>query len=609
MFDLLPISSSTVLTVPLLFLLGAMLFAAPLPLIARAWRAGGGQGGAACGIGQRDHRGAVTPGDSRPPAPRLALVFRARQIALRAPWWFAAVPVTALAFGLRLYRYDRLSMWLDEGLTMYYARLPWPRVLGLQGQYDNFAHPPLYYATVKLTALVVPEVHAGRLLSVVAGALTVGVLYALVARLVNRAAALSAGLILAVSPLHVWYSQEARMYATSVLLVAVSYLALAAFHQNAQNAQNGPPQWAIVYAVAVLLAMYIDYTAAYALAPQIPLLALLAKRHGRRARVLLCGTLGAAICYLPWAFQAAAAMRKVSDDRLAFMAATPARIAGSLLAIVGLSGQTSYYWGNAPTPWAVWPHLHGTFLLALVPVILVGATALTRRYALAGAVALGLFAGTIGAAMLVSMLLSPGYADRTVLYAVLGWAVFAGAAPFGAVPNGGRAAGLLGIACLLTLSLLSLGAIYRGAEKQQYRQLAHETALAAASGRPVFVPEGATATLIDLYTSGTAVHVYPSRLPLVEHPAGGAADALWLAHGPYDNIEAWTAQLAARGYERVQQQYFPDPLYLELYARPGARPGAATASAARATPRPPHTVGAAASGGGQDVDRAGRESR
>ena len=58
-----------------------------------------------------------------------------------------------------------------------------------------------------------------------------------VARLVGGRVALAAAAALAVSPLHLWYSQEARPYALMVLLVAVSYLALVACWQAPSQTQ------------------------------------------------------------------------------------------------------------------------------------------------------------------------------------------------------------------------------------------------------------------------------------------------------------------------------------------------------------------------------------
>src|SRR4051794_12089338 len=84
---------------------------------------------------------------------------------------------------LRIYRYDTLSLWLDEGLTTWFGRLPWDGVLA-HATVEN--HPPFYFAVVKAAEAIAPELTAGRLVSVVAGTLTLPLLYALSSRLVSE---------------------------------------------------------------------------------------------------------------------------------------------------------------------------------------------------------------------------------------------------------------------------------------------------------------------------------------------------------------------------------------------------------------------------------------
>ena len=108
------------------------------------------------------------------------------------------------------------------------------------------------------------------MVSVAAGTLTVPVACLLVARLagtsVRGLVSLLASLVLALAPLHMWYSRDATPYALSALLVGVSYLALMAFRQTEKR------RWAVVYGATVLLSLYTDYSVLYALLPQVVLL-------------------------------------------------------------------------------------------------------------------------------------------------------------------------------------------------------------------------------------------------------------------------------------------------------------------------------------------------
>jgi len=542
-----------------LWVLGALLVAAPLPWTARLWPA-------LVPASPAQPTADASPSD--PAAARLP-------DHLEALWSRRSLPalaVIALALGLRLDRVNARGLWLDEGYTILFTRLPWPTVLGLRGRYD--LKPPLYFAATKLVSTVVPEVYAGRLLSVVAGTLTVVVLYALAVRLVGRPAALCASLALALSPLHLWYSQEGRMYALCVLLVALSYLALVALYRGESL------WWAAVYGLAIVLAMYADYSSGYALAPQVFLLALITKRHGRRALAVWGAFAAAVLGFLPWLGQVLSAMEATGGGLAWFLGVSPGKILDSLLAISGFSGISSYYWGHVLTPWARWPGLHPVILLAIAPAVIAGITALTRRFRLAAIVAVGLLIGTIGVATLVS-LVSPGYADRTVLYATLGWALLIGAAPFTRAPRWLAVVGSLSLAFIVVMSALSIGAIGRQATKQQYRELAARTALAATFGLPIVSSDqdDVTATLIDVYQPHLLDRGIRTRAGKLPPTLGrmGEPDALWFVYGdnPWNQTRNVRTQLAAAGYARLMHQYFPDPLYLDLYARPGARLGVA----------------------------------
>ena len=185
-----------------------------------------------------------------------------------------ALALTLLGGALRLYHFTKLSLWFDEGVLLFLARLPWHTIFFNIDIYDT--HPPLYPAVLKALGPFLPEMYAGRILSVVAGTLTILVIYELGKRLMGPGVGLLAAALLAISPVHIWYSQEARTYPVVALLVALSYLALIAFHQDARAL------WAVLYALATAPALYMDYSSIYALAPQALIFLWFAKVHGRK---------------------------------------------------------------------------------------------------------------------------------------------------------------------------------------------------------------------------------------------------------------------------------------------------------------------------------------
>jgi uncharacterized membrane protein len=509
--------------------------------------------------------------------------------------------VVAVGAGLRLFHLNHLSLWLDEGFTVLYSRLSWASVLGFNGFYSP--HPPLFFTAVKVVSLVAGDRYAGRSISVVCGIATLPVFYALAARLLDRRAALVATGVLAISPLNVYYAQEARMYGLLVLLVSLSYLALVGFWQEPAWG------WAVLYGAAGLLALYVDYSAVYVLAPQAVPLAFVAYEHRRRALPLLWAIVGAGILYAPWLPTVFDTIGSANEEtrRETYLGAQSDRIGATLLSIFGLAGDNSYFYGTRQAPWNRFPELRLLFLLAFIPVVGLGLAAI-RKWRSALVVAACLFAGTLLVSITTS-LVSPGFAARTVLSATLGWALLLGAA----FREGIRrerllaAAGSLGAVALA--SVLTLGAIYGGAQKQDWRGASTAVAAVAPLGMPlVTYSYGAVAdTLIDVYQPGlldTIRHVAVRDGNLEKTLSGGllrevgltrgdlaagklgdalpttdpANGAVWYLYPPRTGEREVYAALLAQGYERVFRRLYDHPRYkiwLELYVRPGVRLGTA----------------------------------
>jgi 4-amino-4-deoxy-L-arabinose transferase-like glycosyltransferase len=503
----------------------------------------------------------------------------------------ALAGIMALGLGLRLYHLHQLSFWLDETATIYYSRRSWPFVLGLEGGYDT--HPPLYYALVKLARFFVSDVSAGRLTSVVAGVATLPVLAALVARLVNWRAGLVAALILAVSPLHVWYSQEARMYTPVVLLLALSYLALVAFAQTASRA------WAVAYGVSVVLALYMDYSAIYALAPQAFALVLITWRWRRAALPLWGCALGAICCFLPWVPTILATIDEEGRNRESFLGASPAKVLSVAQSLLGLKNRGNYLWGPVTTFWEKVPPLQAVLIAGMLAAALIGAILLARRSPIGLATALGLLLGTFAVAILVS-LVSPGFAERTVLAAVLGWAILLGTAACGHwsgdgasrwLPRWYNIVAIVGVLLTLVVSGASLRAFYAGATKEDNRALAAAAAQGARAGVPVTVEGWLSA----------AVAAYHPEMAANQEASADNFDQFWWAYGDYTwvNTAVRHAELRQLGYVRLMHWQYDVALFLDYYARPGSLPAGATpldlAAAADAWQLP---AGASREGGG-----------
>lgn len=151
--------------------------------------------------------------------------------------------------------------------------------------------PPLYFMAAWLTAQLGHTAELVRGPSLVAGAVSIPVIYLLGLRTVGRRAALVAAAITALSPFMVYYSAEARPYALMMLLVMLSTLAMLA------AVDEGRTRWWVLYAVASCAAIYTHYTCAFVLGAQ--LVWLLGTRSEARRPALLANACAVA-GFLPW---------------------------------------------------------------------------------------------------------------------------------------------------------------------------------------------------------------------------------------------------------------------------------------------------------------------
>ena len=173
----------------------------------------------------------------------------------RLPGWVSLAAILLLAALVRLLGISTESLWLDEATSLMVARLS---PVELTRWTANDIHPPLYYLLLHYWVFLGQSELVVRGLSALAGVLTVGALYGLAETLFDRRVGLWAALLLAVNPLHVWYSQEARMYALLTLLYTLSlWLALRVWRR---------PSWGrgLAYVLVTTAALYTHYYSVFA---------------------------------------------------------------------------------------------------------------------------------------------------------------------------------------------------------------------------------------------------------------------------------------------------------------------------------------------------------
>ncbi|MBM4467663.1 MAG: hypothetical protein FJ014_19265 [Chloroflexi bacterium] len=132
----------------------------------------------------------------------------------------AIIAVIILAFVLRIYRLGHQSIWYDEGLSAYFAEQGLEDMLAWISTTD---HPPLYFIALHLWIKVAGRGEFSiRYLSLAWGVVAVPVMFKLGERLVSRRVGFWAAFLLSISPFHIWFSQEGRMYTMVVTLSLAS---------------------------------------------------------------------------------------------------------------------------------------------------------------------------------------------------------------------------------------------------------------------------------------------------------------------------------------------------------------------------------------------------
>jgi len=131
--------------------------------------------------------------------------------------------IVSLGFILRFYDLGKESLWLDEASSYFLTN---STSLGnVWTVAFNDHHAPLHFIALWTVRLFGSNEFWLRFPSACAGVLTIVVIFFLAREIANEKAGLVCALLLAVSPFHIYYSQEARMYAFAVLFVAIAYYA------------------------------------------------------------------------------------------------------------------------------------------------------------------------------------------------------------------------------------------------------------------------------------------------------------------------------------------------------------------------------------------------
>jgi hypothetical protein len=199
---------------------------------------------------------------------------------------FLLLGVLLLATLLRLHEMSQQSFWYDELATWHRAVIPLGEMFA-----DLFAvrnHTPLYFLAMRLWVQIGEGEFVLRYFSFLWGIVGVALTYRLGALVGGRRAGLMAAFLLAISPFHIWYSQEARMYTMLAALAVVANWCLLSLLRRERR-------WLwLLYALSLALALYTHFLALFLPVAHYAYLSI----HYRRLRAF----------FLKWLMYAAAAV-------------------------------------------------------------------------------------------------------------------------------------------------------------------------------------------------------------------------------------------------------------------------------------------------------------
>jgi len=142
---------------------------------------------------------------------------------------FLLLLILLVSAGLRCYRLDYQSFWNDEIITYDDSKHQLSRIIS--NPYDPNI-PPLYYLITHFIMDLGDKEWILRFPSVLFSVLSVFLFYLVLNNWLGRKHGLMGALVMALSPFHIWYSQEARPYALLILLSLLSLWLLQLLTKN-----------------------------------------------------------------------------------------------------------------------------------------------------------------------------------------------------------------------------------------------------------------------------------------------------------------------------------------------------------------------------------------
>jgi len=166
------------------------------------------------------------------------------------------VLILIIGIFLRIYKLGTNDLWFDEAMSIYSVT----HLTDTPAWFFHYANPPLYYFFLRLwVVLWGSSEFCMRMLSVIFGIGSLWLVYQFAKKIFCRKVGLLSMLIFAISPVHIWYSQEVRQYTmTTFFMLATLYFFYIAVERNKRYA------W-YLFTICSIVSVYTTYYAFFML--------------------------------------------------------------------------------------------------------------------------------------------------------------------------------------------------------------------------------------------------------------------------------------------------------------------------------------------------------
>lgn len=170
---------------------------------------------------------------------------------LKNPHVVGIIALTVVGLILRLYHLDFNCIWGDELYTLMFSSTS---LMNIWSSFMTDCHPPMFYWIEHFILLIGQDENFLRIIPALFGTLSIPAIYFAFREVFNENISFVSAILLTVSPFHIYYSQEARMYTMWLFLFLLSLYYFFKFVEN--PSKIGALKFGIISGVAFWVHFY-----------------------------------------------------------------------------------------------------------------------------------------------------------------------------------------------------------------------------------------------------------------------------------------------------------------------------------------------------------------